>query len=131
MKKLKYVGLFICMALCMTACSNQQKNKMQSATETNYENDTEDAEQTLDARIEIATGGCKIAEEGEDIQQGPITYRVNQVTWTKQRGNWIDMSGPTPELDANNMIIGDETYIVVNVTIKETETYEFWWNFFR
>ena len=41
------------------------------------------------------------------------------------------MLGPTSELDANNMIIGDETYIVVNVTIKETETYEFWWNFFR
>ena len=52
---LKYVGLFICIALCMIECSNQQKNKMQSVTETNDKNDTEDAEQTLNSRIEIAT----------------------------------------------------------------------------
>lgn len=135
MKKIKSI-LCLCLSISLlfTACTIQKNTRNQENT-TNQESvdaqDTgsvNDTKQDLQGLMEIATRGCKIANEGEDIQLDAMTYRVNQVTLTKQQGDWTDISGAEVKLDSNKNIIGDATYVVVNVTVKKTADFDFWWN---
>lgn len=136
MKKAITMGLCIGAMLCFGGCQSSNIDSDKKAPEVKQEEEQaekpekEAKEQTLEAKIALATSGCKVVKEGEENQQGSLTYKVNKVTITKQRGDWIDMSGPVPETDENGMIIGDDNYIVVNVTVKDTGEFDFWWNSF-
>lgn len=135
MKKIKFI-LCLCLSISLlfTACTIQKSTKNRENTTNKESIDTQDkgsvgaTKQDLQGLMEIATRGCKIAKEGEDIQLDSMAYRVNQVTLTKQQGDWTDISGEEVKLDQNKNIIGDATYVVVNVTVKKTAECNFWWN---
>lgn len=126
--------LCLILSLLFTACTVQKNVKNTGNQKKQEQIDTEstgragNVKQDLQGMMEIATRGCKIAKEGEDIQLDSMSYRVNKVTLTKHQGDWIDISGEEAKLDSNKNIIGDETYVVVNVTVKKTAECEFWWN---
>ena len=89
----KKLLLYLCClssALTLTACQNstvEKNNKSSEAVNTenienqvNTETETLTEEQTLQSKIEIATYGCEVAQEGETISLGPISITVNNVT---------------------------------------------------
>lgn len=146
MKKSVLLYIACCMLFCMTACGNKtrsvsehkQSSTQEAEPETAAETSISDAGEngTLEDYIEIATKGCKVGAEKEDVRQGSaiydgtITYRVDKVTLTKQQGDWIDLSGPSPALDEDGRITDGQTYVVLDVTISQEGEFDFWWNSF-
>lgn len=137
MKKIGFAAVLCCM-LCSAACSGKKEDhaKREMTDQTNAVETAAAEVKTLDDYIEVATRGCKVVKEHEDVQQGTflddghITFRVDKVTVTKQQGNWVDL-GIEPDLDNQRKIIGEETYVVVDVTVRQEGEYDFWWNDFE
>ena len=130
----KFISISTCIATvcCMAGCI-QNKNETGSASNVSTEENSKGktvSNQSLDAKIEIATRGCEVVREGEKIQQGSLTYKVNSVQITKQTGDWYNMSGAIPKVDENGKITEKVSYVVINVTIKDDGDYDFWWNMF-
>ena len=94
----KKILLYLCClsgALTLTACQNSTVEKSNKSTEAvkientenqiNTETETITEEQTLQSKIEIATYGCEVTQEGETISLGPISITVNDVTVTRKK----------------------------------------------
>lgn len=123
--------LFLCgltSALTLTACQNSTEKQTNNSSETvNMENtenftSTEVEELSLESKIEEATRGCEVVQEGETVNLGAISITVNDVTVTKEKGDWYDFyyeEGKLPE---------DEVYVVVNTTITQNGETDFWLN---
>ena len=69
-----------CMALMgwMAGCA---QNKAETGSQNNAGTETKNQKKaasngSLDAEIETATRGCKVVQEGEENQQGSLTYKV-------------------------------------------------------
>lgn len=139
MKRKTVVLILSCCLVYCTACSGKEVSENAAREVADKENIVETAsyeEKTLDNYIEIATMGCRVGKEHEDVQQGNfakeglITYRVDKVTLTKKQGDWVDIS-VGPDLDNQGKIIGDETYVVLDVTVRRDGEFDFWWNSFE
>lgn len=94
------------------------------------EQNIQSEEETLEAKIELATHGCLVVQEGETMSLDGIDVTVNDVTVTRKKGDWYD--GEWFELDENGEMPEDMTYVVVNVTIERaSDSDKFWLNHFR
>lgn len=123
------------MLLTLTACTPEPENgKTVSDSGVAGEDASMDknitSEDSLETRIEIATGGCPLAEMGEFIEQDGLRYRVNSAYLTKQKGGWMEQ-GWGLETDETGTVLEDASYVVLNVTMVETGDIDFWWNSFE
>ena len=133
MRKKAILVCTLCTIL-LAGCAQQDNGQTpEESSETGTVQETAAVQETtadLSVMMANATAGCQIGEEGQPIEQGGVTYCVDSVTMTKQQGDWMDISGAMPELDANGCIVGDESYVVIHVTVQIQEECDFWWNQF-
>lgn len=117
------------MLLSLTACTTEPVTGEEESGFVLAEENIS-SEDSLETRIEIATGGCPLAEMGEFMEQDGLRYRVNSAYLTKQKGDWTEQ-GWGLETDETGVVQEDASYVVLNVTLVETEDIDFWWNFFE
>ncbi len=129
------IGVTAAMLLSLTACTTKQETGKAESGPVLTEEDTLmersiSSEDSLETRIEIVTGGCSLAEMGEFIEQDGLRYRVNSAYITKQKGGWTEQ-GWGLETDETGAVQENASYVVLNVTLVETEDIDFWWNSFE
>lgn len=121
-KTIKTLSIFFVILLLLEGCASENVNTKQTESMVpNTQQGTAQSKEKQDmAYISSVNGGCKLAKIGESAVVRGFSYTVNSVSYTKQQGNWDDISGGLPKLDVNKKIVDpNKYYIVVNVTVKK------------
>lgn len=127
MKRIIYYVIFMIGIVSMSGCQKENCESPNTEIAEETEQNTESEDDTLEAKIELATHGCQVVQEGEMMSLNGMNITVNDVTVTRKKGNWHDFL--STKLDENDYMTEDIAYVVINVSVERTaENENFWLN---
>jgi len=95
------------------------------------DNKTPDKDKNNEEQNNREESPLRLYQIGEEVTFGPYTYKVNSVTYGKKRGDfYAPVDYESYSFDENGDVLGDNSYVVVNVSIvnNEEETLELYLN---
>ncbi len=122
-KKIIFASIFAG-SVFLAACGNKMEvekidTEKNVVVEEASENDTEESAKKLLQKI---GNGCEVLEEGDHFEKAGMSVTVHSSKITKKRGNWINTNSSfDPEEDENGRIVGDEYYLVVNMSLIKND----------
>lgn len=126
MKKNKWLAILFLVTVitCLIGCRSDN-NTMDKMSEMDI--NANDENMDLNVLIDVMSGGCKVVNEGDTVEQDSVEYCVNDIYITKTQGKWQDISGIVPKLDSEKKVIEDMSYVVVDISVNVKKS-DFWWN---